>query len=121
MYVAVSSIHKCFDILFRREGVSGSMEHVAGVLASSTASELFRLFCRPSVPASDSDISKLARLLEISKRQLDLDLQQLVKDAHGRPVLLSYASDGTPGQSTTRQTFSASGLPTVTRGGRRIF
>ena len=64
--------------------------------------DLFKRCCLPTAVISKTDRIKAQTLCEVTKAFLWARAHGLVEQAHGRPILYTYASDGTPALLTGR-------------------
>lgn len=71
---------------------SGSVD-VAAVL---------RRFAKPSEPHQFREFQTICRVVEASKRMMDVKMERFIKDLGERTLLLSYAGDGTPVEARNR-------------------
>jgi len=62
----------------------------------SSVEDHVRRFASVGRAVGDSERVTLAKVAEVAKEFLQREATKLVKRANGRPVLMSYSSDGTP-------------------------
>ena len=81
------------------------------------AAELWR-FAQTAARSSVADVRAKARLCEVCKHVMEMEVRQLVVDAGNRPMLMHYSADGTPLSTKVRTQRQVSENLTVMREGR---